>query len=289
MQTESNKKFILTRQTESWHVIDDVICKYYIHDIKKPIMVTFASLNSFLDQTEIENGISPWGYDFVKKQGLNIISFSSINKNTWYRSNILYHFMMQLSSELEVFPERLGYGGSMGGYGVSSYCNILKLDRILIINPISTLNKSLVPWEYRFTHDRENLDWESGEVFDGAQALASGYIIYDPLFDLDKKHAQRYQNLIHLKVPGVGHSMPKHLQEMNMLKKTLISFIHNRLDPFDFHSDARKRRTIPRYYKWLLSKENKHLTKKRKYIIYIHRTKYYIFTHSKVLLKRLLS
>ena len=103
------------------------------------------------------------------------------------------------------------------------------------------------------------IEWENGEVIDGALSKCQGFVIYDPINSLDRKHALRYNNLTHLKIPGVGHGIPVHLQEMGMLKWVVVCFISNTLNISTFYEKARKRRTISRYYKWLLGKENKHL------------------------------
>lgn len=121
-------------------IIDDIYCKYYLFDVTKPLVITFGSANSYVSMSQINDDISPWGFDFVKKEKLNVISFTCIDSNCWYRSQKFYNFLKLFSQQLDVFPERLGYSGSMGGYGVSTFANVLKMDKILLFNPISTLN-----------------------------------------------------------------------------------------------------------------------------------------------------
>ncbi len=270
------KKIYLKKNEIAYLHNNGLYMQYYIIDKSLPIVVTFAPMGTQIKKEDIQKGVAEtWGFEFIKSQGLNVISFGWTGKNTWYRDGSIEEFMKSLSMELDKFPERLGYGGSMGGYAVSAYSNILNLDRILIINPISTLNKSLVPWETRFRGAANSIDWESGDAYDGARAVSSGYVIYDPLFDLDKKHADRYQNLTKLKVPGVGHHMPLHLKNMQMIKWVFSCFIDNSLKKRDFYKKARKRRELQRYYNWLLSDENKHLTSKRTKTIEAYREKYF--------------
>lgn len=240
--------------------------KYFIHDTSRPLVVTFANLGALASKNDIVNGTSPWGFDFVKSIGLNVLAFASCRPQNWYRSIDFFEFINRISDALPVFSERLGYGGSMGGYGVSAYANLLKLDRVLLFNPISTLNESLAPWETRFAGGRQ-LDWESG-AFDGAQISCPGYIVYDPLFNLDRLHALRYSsNITHLKVFGVGHAIPKHLRDMGVLKNLVTGFFSNDIDVSLAQREFRRRRTIIRNYNWLLSPENQRLTPKRIQII----------------------
>jgi len=240
--------------------------KYFFHDTSKPLVVTFANLGALVSRQDTANGVSPWGFDFIKSLGLNVLSFASCRPQNWYRNPEFFDFINSISDTLPEFTERLGYGGSMGGYGVSAYANFLQLDRVLLFNPISTLNKFIAPWESRFAGGR-GLNWDDG-AFDGAVISCAGYIVYDPLYDLDRLHALRYQpNIAHLKVFGVGHAVPKHLMDMGVLKKIVIGFLANDLDLNAVRSDFRKRRNILRNYNWLLSSENKRLTPKRTRII----------------------
>ncbi len=271
-----NNKIYLEKNKDTYIHSNNLFMQYYIFDEKLPIVITFGPLGTQIDNEDIQNSIAEaWGFKFIKSQGLNVISFGWTGKNTWYRDHSTFKFMENLSTELENFPERLGYGGSMGGYAVSAYSNTLKLDRILLINPISTLNKYLVPWETRFRGASDGLDWGNGNTYDGAITKALGYVIYDPLFSPDRRHAERYQNLVKLKIFGVGHQLPLHLKDMKMLKWIFFHFINDTLDKQVFYKKARKRRTLRSYYNWLLSEENTHLTKKRAYIIDTYRKKYF--------------
>ena len=173
--------------------------------------------------------------------------------------------MNAIASNLPHFPERLGYGGSMGGYGVSVFANIFRFDRVLLMNPISTLNGNLVPWEPRFPAGR-SLNWESG-LNDGAKMTCPGYIVYDPLHKLDRRHAERYANLVHLKFFGVGHTTPDHLVALKLLKPLFLNFVKNTIDKKQFQHDVRARRTILPYYEGMLNLRNRKLTPKRQRII----------------------
>ena len=243
-------------------VVDSIVYKYFIVDKYSPVVITFSPANIVVN----ENSESPWAFDFLKQRGVNVFSFSCSTEKNWYRSKSLIQFLKKISEDLKEFPERLGYGSSMGGYAVSAFSQILGLDRILLINPISTLNRRIVPFETRFRTFANNLDWEF-ECFDGADTEALGYVIYDPIYRLDRKHAERYKNLVHLRFPGVGHNMPKHLQDLRVLSTLVLNFIENSTDINDFFKKIRARRELPRYYQWRCSEENKHLTKKRRRVL----------------------
>ena len=257
----------LKKNRETSIKIDNIYCKYIIYDKSKPIIITFSNAQDRIPTEEIDSSISPWGFEFIKAKKLNVISFACIDTPNWYTSKVFHSFLEVLSIELDTFPIRLGYGGSMGGFGVSAFSNLLNIDKILIINPISTLNKKLVPFENRFSKYIKNFKYMNRDYEDGAVTNSKGYIIYDPLYRLDKNHADRYTNLTHLRLPGMGHGIIKVLNRMNMLKWIFEEFVQGDFKVDRFHKEARQRRFMPRYYKWLLSEENLHLTDKRKMII----------------------
>jgi hypothetical protein len=247
-----------------------VVGNSYFHlvfeDIKSPIVITFSNAGEITTEKDInDSNYRPWGFDFVRKYGLNVLSFSSFKTEGWYQSTDFSTFITTLNKYLMLFPVRYGYGGSMGGFGVSVYSKILLIDELLLINPISSLAESLVPFETRFPQGKKQ-DWD-GEFNDGAGSNCSGYIVYDPLFNLDSNHARRYKNMVHLKVPGVGHGMPMHLNKLGILKKLFEHFISGTLTVDWFKLQVRNRRNYEGYYEWLLSEENIHLTLMRKLII----------------------
>ena len=249
--------------------IDNIYYKYYIIDTERTLVITFSNAADLTPKRMVNNKkYSPWGFDFISKRNYSVISFSCIDSISWYRSQLFAKYLIEIQAFLRPFKLKLGYGGSMGGYGVSAYSNILGLDKILLLNPISTLNADLAPWETRF-HSAKELDWHS-LFYDGSDTNCEGYIVYDPLFSLDRKHASRYNNLQHLKLPGVGHRIPAHLQKLGILKQLFDDFTTDQLDVKWFIQQARNRKLYSGYYSWLLSSENRRLTPKRAKLIKRH-------------------
>lgn len=252
-------------------IIDNVIMK--INIINKSLPLVFCFSNAA--ERAVPNDINyiPWGYNFILKEGLNVCSFASIGDANWYRSPDFHSFLKLLGENLHNFPIKLGYGASMGGFAIGAFYNVLDLSRVLLFNPISSLNNKIVPWESRFKRPARNFDW-NGEFNDIANKNLNGYIIYDPIYTLDHKHAVRYKSLTHLRLPGVGHGFPFHIHKMDFLKRLFREFINNNINEFEFYKLSRRRRQYRRYYKWLLSDENTHLTTKRREVIEFYKKIY---------------
>ena len=252
-------------------VLGGVYCKYHLSDSSRPLIVTFSHANNFIGTENVEDpDASPWGYDYLLKYKFNAISFSCINKNTWYREDDFHDEIKELAPYIQSFNTRLGYGASMGAFGVGAFASILKLDRVLLLNPISTLNKSLAPFETRFKPARASLDW-SNQFHDGANFECPGLVVFDPIFNLDHQHCNRYNSKVRkVKLAGVGHGVAIHLLRLGVLKKLFFDFVNDSYDTDFYSKEFRKRKLYPPYYRWLLSDENTHLTAKRKEIILKH-------------------
>lgn len=247
-------------------VVGDVFMKYHLYDDTLPLVITFSNAGEITRTTDLSDKVySPWGFSFVDSYDVNVLSFSCFNKVNWYRSPEFHNFLKLLSPLLSIFNTKIGYGGSMGGHAISTFANCLGLKRQLLMNPISSLSSELVSWETRFSEDKK-LDW-AGDFVDGADCLSKSIIVYDPLFKLDALHVRRYKNSILLKLPGVGHGIPKHLNNLGLLKFVFEMFLFDKIEAVSFHKLVRSRRYYNGYYKWMLSQSNTHLTPSRQKII----------------------
>ena len=264
---------------EGQFCIEDVYCRYSLKDFSLPLIITFSPLGEGENKYESygeryiqiqKKEYLPWGYKYVKSLGFNIISFSPLMEDNWYRNPYFHLFLEKLGLTLKKIPnKKYGIGASMGAYGISAFANVLNLNKILLMSPISTLNHNLVSFEKRYGGFKK-YNW-CNNYHDGATALCEGYVIYDPIYHFDVLHAKRYKNLQHLKLPGIGHLIPIHLQNLSMLPWIMQTFIKDGLiNKKTFCKQARKRREYKPYYDWLLSKDNRHLTERRRIVIEKH-------------------
>ncbi|MDI6004289.1 hypothetical protein [Cobetia marina] len=267
-------KFIETGDLGEVKVSVGGVCgRLTVFSYKEPLVITFSNaVETVSTEAWQSNKDRIWGYNYMKSKNLNVLSFSCLDQANWYRDHRFHDFILKLAIYIQKFPVRLGYGGSMGGYAVSAFSNCLNLDRIFILNPISSLNKAIAPFENRFLKG-QNFDW-STRFIDGAESNCTGFIVYDPLYNLDAMHAKRYVNLKRYCLAGVGHQMPIHLNNLKMLKLCFDYFYTGKdFDSF-FYKMSKKRRNYEKYYKWMLSDANKHLTPVRKSVIKKHYRSY---------------
>ena len=215
-----------------------------------PINPYSSPAGTNVQEHDLHSDFAPWGYKLGKKQNVNIISFQHLGKSNWFRSRNLIFFLEQLSTLLEPFNQRLGYGLSRGGFAVGAFANLLKLDEVLLFHPVSTKNKTTAPWDDRSSTDiAQQFDWQ-GDYHDLDLGHAKGYIIYDPTNRIDRLHAKRYGQLTHLRVFGMGHGThATYLNKFGFYKQVAVDFIGNQqIEIAQFRQQTKTLRFKEDYY-----------------------------------------
>lgn len=236
-------------------IVGGVFCKYHLFDTSKPIVMSFSNAGEIFNTSRDDvTEYKPWGYDFLIKQDLNVMSFSCVDKPFWYRDEEFYQFVEQLSKITMLFERRIGYGGSMGGYAASAFSEPLKLTELILFNPISSLSSEHSPWEPRYRNQKKLSLWDDNYL-DGSKSRCEGYIFYDPIFKLDRLHAEKYCYLTKVRVYGVGHKIPKHLLELGLLSYVSKQCLNRTFDTKSFYKKYRNRKRYIGYYLGLLDND----------------------------------
>lgn len=219
----------------------------FISDSNRPIVITFHYAADIPTYSQVLAGATPFGFEFFKNLHLNVLSISPLNYNDWYRSADLHLYLSSLVSKLKRFPEVIGYGSSMGGYAISTFSKLLNIHRVLLLNPISTLNKNLAPWENRYNGAAKDLDWH-GDYHDGCSEKLNGFILFDPTQKEDAKHAKRFIGTTKVRVFGGAHNIPRLLLDAGLLKEIVILFYKDQLTLDRFNVLLKKVKDLEYYY-----------------------------------------
>ena len=262
---------MLDLNKETKLIIAETLVHYYISNIEAPVVITFSPAGSVLTNRQVKTELSAWSFDFFKKNEINIISFNAINNKHWFVCEELLQFIKELSPQLTIFPERLGYGASMGAFALSIYASELQLDRLLLITPIKA--------------PRE--EWNEQSKFDYcAKFKGKITIIYDPFSPEDKQAAKSYpERTYYLKVYGVGHRVIESLSEIKLLKRVVLQFVNNKIDHAEFVKYARLRKGLERYYSYMARNPTQKNTRRSKKIIKAYLRKWNLKHPKQILLK----
>ncbi|MFW8629525.1 hypothetical protein [Vibrio natriegens] len=243
----------------------DTYLKYRIVSTSKPLVIAFPPLGHSNELESINIDSNPWAFEFLCRYDVNIISFGYIGEHNYFKSDDFVNFLEMLSPLLDVFPCRLGYGFSRGGFGVGAYANLLKLDKILLVHPISTKNKELVPWDTRWTtREASVINWNTKYSDVSLPKKCRVWIFYDPLNEIDTLHAKRFVSdyVKYIKIWGLGHATGLNFLIPNS------NLWHHLIRNFIFDDDLNNRtvlkfkrylRVSPKYYELMLNRVNSKL------------------------------
>lgn len=219
------------------------------------LVVSFDNLSNVRDPSLARES---WGYGFYKAEGWSHLGIMSFSTN-WYRDETLFDYLEDLAARgfFEKFKKVVMTGTSMGGYASTAFAALAPGCTIVAYSPQSTLDENLVPWEDRFQSGRKQ-DW-SGRYRDAAlltDAAEKAFIFYDPDFEPDRLHAERYQGTsVHLlKTWFTGHKSALFLRRADLLKPVMHAAVAGTLSEASFYKLYRNRRKLPWYINGLCDK-----------------------------------
>ncbi len=212
------------------------------------LLVTFDNLSNVNDDNVQRE---PWAYKFASDSGFCHLGVMA-HVSDWYRDPGLIGRFEGLVAQgfFEGYDRVVFAGVSMGGYAALAFSSLVPGAHVVAINPQSTLDPDLVPWETRYQNGQRQ-DWTL-PLSDGA-ALTAGAgrvnIFYDPYFGLDQRHVDRFEgdNIRIFKCWFSSHKTAVLLRKIGALKPVMTRCIMDELTEPDFYRLYRARRDLPWY------------------------------------------
>ena len=221
---------------------------YVPMDHSDVLFVTFENA----DGSRTQEDRPPWGMRVLRSMGCHVVGVKA-RKSDWYRGADLHQFFR--SDDWRTFLTRFRrvvfYGSSMGGYAALTFVATCPCADVLAINPQTSLDSGKVPWETRYPNGRaQNWQGDFADAADGCRAANQAFVVYDPLHDLDARQVSRlnHDNIVRLRAPLLGHSLPNWLLQMGILKDLVKHVATGDLSVHQWSVMARQRRHIARYY-----------------------------------------
>ncbi len=139
-------------------------------------------------------------------------------------------------------------GVSMGGYAAMAFGSLVEGAHVIAVNPQTTLNTDLVPWETRYENGRRQ-DWTLplGDAATLTSKLGRVNLFYDPYHALDQQHIDRLSgdNLHIYKCWYSSHKTAVFLRKIDALKSVMQHCIFDELTDPVFYKLYRNRRNLP--------------------------------------------
>jgi hypothetical protein len=231
------------------------------------LVVTFDNLDIAMEKREDRR---PWGFSFIEKQGWSMLGVMA-NGWTWYRDPWVWQQFDDLrdSGFFNQFKRVVFYGASMGGYAACAFVAACPGADVVAISPQSTLDKTLVPWETRYsTAWGRDYSGPYGDAAKVSAAAARVTLLFDPYEPLDAGHVARFENpnVMKLRAPLMGHRLGSSLHQMGILSQITLGALNGTLTELEFYQTIRARKTFSRYqrelFKRALAKGRKGLARK---------------------------
>ena len=220
--------------------------------VRRPVnrlLVTFDNLSNVNDSS-IER--EPWAFKFA--QDINISHLGVMaHVADWYRDPVLIGRFQKLAAEgfFDGYDRVVFAGVSMGGYASIAFGSLVPGAHAVSVNPQSTLDTGLVPWETRYEGGRRQ-DWTL--PLSDAAALTAGFervnIFYAPYHALDKQHVGRFSgdNIHIFNCRYSDHKTAVFMRKIGALKPVMTHAIFDELTEDTFYKLYRGRRDL-RWFK----------------------------------------
>ena len=218
------------------------------------LLVTFESLRSVLARP----AQLPLAFDQAKANGWSLLTLIA-DGETWFRDPAIYAFFDRQVDDafFEDFDRVLFYGAGMGGYAACAFVAACPGAGVVAISPQSTLDKTVVPWETRYsTAWGRDFSGAYGDAAIAAQAAGRVFLLYDPYEPLDSGHAERFEgaHVTKLRTPLLGHRLGSSLQQMGILAPITLAALNGTLTELEFYRTIRARKTFARYQRELFKR-----------------------------------
>jgi hypothetical protein len=220
--------------------------------VRRPVnrlLVTFDNLSNVNDSSAMRE---PWAFKFAQDANISHLGVMA-HVADWYRDGDLIARFEKLRDEgfFDGYDRVVFAGVSMGGYAAIAFGGLVPGAHVVSVNPQSTLDTELVPWESRYEGGRRQ-DWTL--PLSDAAALTAGLgrvnIFYDPYHALDKQHVGRFSgdNIRVFHCRHSDHKTAVFLRKIGALKPVMQAAIFGDLDAAEFYRLYRARRDL-RWYK----------------------------------------
>ncbi len=215
----------------------------------KRLLVTFDNLSNVGDKSP---GRAPWAFKFAKEINISHLGVMA-HVADWYRDADLIERFQKLADEgfFDGYERVIFTGVSMGGFAAIAFGSLVPGAHVISINPQSTLDTEIVPWETRYEGGRRQ-DWTL--PLSDAAKLTAGLgrvnIFYDPYHGLDKLHVSRFEG-DNIRIFNCRHSSHKtavFLRKIDALKPVMQAAIFDEVEEVEFYRLYRGRRDL-RWYR----------------------------------------
>ncbi len=220
----------------------------FIQRERPVLMVSFDNLSNVSNSSTERQ---PWAYKFCKTHDISHLGVMA-SSPSWFRDTWLIEQLENLAADgfFKGYERVVLSGTSMGAFAALTFAGLAPGSHVIALNPQTTLDTKIVPWEERFWRGRQQ-DWSLpySDAIEGAKAAARVNLFYDPYFAPDVQQAARLDmaNVTTFKCWYSSHKSAVFLRKIDALKTVMTAATFGELTQENFYAMYRKRREL-RWY-----------------------------------------
>ena len=217
--------------------------------VGRPVKRLFVSFDNLSNVNNSSLDREPWGFKFAQDNNISHLGIMA-HVSDWYRDPVLIDRMQKLAAGgfFDGYDRIVFAGVSMGGFAAIVFASLVPGVHVVSVNPQSTLDPELVPWETRYENGQRQ-DWTL-PLSDAATLtgnLGRVNIFYDPRHALDHQHVSRFEgdNIRVFRARYSQHKTAVFLRKIDALKPIMHHAIFDELTELEFYRLYRARRNLP--------------------------------------------
>lgn len=192
-----------------------------------------------------------FGEEFFLKHKIDAV-YVNCATNEWWQYPDLPEALSKLRDLSARWNRTVTYGSSMGGYAALRFSAAIGAERSIAVGPQYSPRSSVVPGENRFDSFVSRTKFLHEDACSISETVRN-YVIYDPLYKMDRQHIVRYEaeaSLVHIKVWCGGHTPAIMLVQCGLLTDLILELIYGEFCESRLRNSVRRTRKQSSQY-WI--------------------------------------
>ncbi|SOB89280.1 hypothetical protein [Stappia indica] len=167
-----------------------------------------------------------FGHGFLASLGYRAIHIVP-ERNDWYQSDTI-EAAVSTARALVGQDFALGYGASMGAFGLANFGDLLDLNAALLFSPQYSIDTNAVPFEWRWKEEAKELSPFPRHRIPIRPQKDNLKVYYDSELLNDVKHVdliEKHLTISRVECPGAGHNILGTWYKQGRLAETVTSAI----------------------------------------------------------------
>ncbi len=171
----------------------------------------------------------PTAEDFFVPRGVNFIGIRPAD-NDWYQHDEISDAVAAIR-RAGAGRYLVGYGASMGGFGIINFAAEIGLQTLLAVCPQRSIDRAVVPFEHRWAAEAAAIGFRHDRIAVPPPA-PRGFVMFDP-HTADRQHAEMilaHHPLTPLPLWFTGHEQLRVLTHTRMAGEVILGLLRGELD-----------------------------------------------------------